>query len=105
MHSIREIEDKLLELHLESVIQKAYEQGVSDGVKKFSRPELLTNSDLADMFQIANSTVMKMTSDPTFPRSKAVKARYPRDLVYKWIEQNSNWIEQNTNYFNREAIG
>ncbi|MCM3324273.1 helix-turn-helix transcriptional regulator [Cytobacillus kochii] len=103
-HTLREIEDKLLNLHLETFFRKAYEQGVADGRKQFSRPELLTLSDLQEMFQIKYPTVLKMTANPEFPRSTQIKARFPRDQVYKWIEENSNWVKENTNYYSKEAM-
>ncbi|MEX3715419.1 hypothetical protein ABFV99_23895 [Cytobacillus horneckiae] len=102
-YSLREIEEKMLDLRLEAWCRKAYEQGVEDG-RKQSYKELLKISDLEEMFQIANSTVNKIIARPDFPRSTQLQARFPRRQVLKWVEQNSTWVEQNTNYYSKEAM-
>lgn len=92
--TIKELEEKLLNLKLHDFIQRAYEKGVEDGIKRFSYPQVLTNVHLAEILQIAPSTVIKVTADPTFPRLSKIKARYPRDQVFQWIESNSTKLKR-----------
>lgn len=99
-----ELEANLFKARMEELFQKAYEKGVEDGMKRFSYPPILKNSHLAEILQIAMPTVIKVTSNPSFPRLKAIKGRYPRDAVFAWINENSTWVEENTGYFKKSAI-
>ncbi|MCM3598663.1 hypothetical protein M4D55_23170 [Metabacillus idriensis] len=92
--TIKEIEEKILGLHLQAIVQKAYEKGVEDGMKRFTYPPVLRNSHLAEILQIAMPTVIKVTSNPSFPRLQTIKGRYPRDLVFEWIESNSTYLRK-----------
>jgi hypothetical protein len=94
-----EMANDLVINHIKMLCQQAYEQGVSDAQKRFSLPHTLTKEHLQEIFQIKLPTVNKLVANPTFPRLKDIQARYPRDQVFKWIENNTNWVEQNTNYF------
>ncbi|MBO1000540.1 hypothetical protein IOC57_22705 [Bacillus sp. SD075] len=87
------IETEFLKERLEKLIQSAYEKGVEDGMKSFSYPPVLRNSHLAEILQIAPPTVIKVTSNPSFPRLQNIKGRYPRDLVFEWIETNSTYLK------------
>lgn len=89
-----QIEAEFLKGRLEKLIQSAYEQGVEDGMKRFSYPPVLKNSHLAEILQIAPPTVIKVTSNPSFPRLQNIKGRYPRDLVFEWIEANSTYLRK-----------
>jgi hypothetical protein len=89
-----ELEAKLFQSKMEELFQKAYEKGVEDGMKKFSYPPVLRNSHLSEILQIAPPTVIKVTSNPSFPRMQNIKGRYPRDLVFEWIEANSTYLKQ-----------
>jgi len=87
--TFEELEAKIFKLRMEELFEGAYKQGVQDGKEHFSYPPVLTNKDLAEIFQIADSTVTKLTADPSFPRLSKIKGRYPRDKVFEWINQNS----------------
>jgi hypothetical protein len=89
-----QIETEFLKGRLEKLIQSAYEKGVEDGMKKYSYPPTLRNSHIAEILQIAAPTVIKVTSNPSFPRLQAIKGRYPRDLVFEWIEANSTFLKK-----------
>lgn len=90
--------------HIKLLCQQAYEQGVEDGRTKYSYPEVLTKDHLVQIFQIEKSTVNKLVALPSFPKLKDVRARYPRDRVLEWIDDNTSWVKQNTNYFGKEAM-
>ncbi|MFC2947558.1 hypothetical protein [Virgibacillus sediminis] len=87
--SIDELKAKLLEENLKDLFVEAYEQGLRDGQEKYGYPDLLTKRDLVKIFQVKEPTVNKIVATPGFPKSKFVKARYPRDEVFKWIRENS----------------
>ena len=87
--TFEELEADFFKSRMEQLFKEAYKQGVQDGIKQFSYPLVLTNKDLAEIFQIADSTVTKLTADPSFPRLTKIKGRYPRDKVFKWINVNS----------------
>lgn len=89
-----EMEATLFKSRMEEMFQSAYEKGVEDGMKRFSYPPVLTNKHLAEIMQIAPPTVIKVTADPTFPRLQKIKARYPRDQVFEWIEANSTKLKR-----------
>ncbi|MFS8601192.1 helix-turn-helix domain-containing protein [Priestia megaterium] len=83
------LEAEVFNSQMEELFKEAYKKGVEDGKNHFSYPPVLTNKDLAEIFQIADSTVTKLTADPSFPRLSKIKGRYPRDKVFEWINQNS----------------
>ncbi|MEI2392234.1 hypothetical protein V8V55_20735 [Priestia megaterium] len=83
------LEAEVFNSQMEELFKEAYKKGVEDGKNYFSYPPVLTNKDLAEIFQIADSTVTKLTADPSFPRLSKIKGRYPRDKVFEWINQNS----------------
>lgn len=74
---------------LELLVQEAYEQGVIAGQQRFNYPPVLKRTHLAEILSIALPTVDKLTKNPSFPRLTAVIGRFPRDAVFKWIEDNS----------------
>ncbi|MCY8438576.1 MULTISPECIES: hypothetical protein [Bacillus] len=88
---------------VKSLCEKAYQQGVEDGAKKYTYPPILKNTHLQEIFQIKSAAVTRLTGIDSFPKLKTIQARYPRDLVFEWIKQNSTWVEENTNYFKKEA--
>ena len=89
-----ELEAQLLSSRLKQLFEQAYEQGVRDGMRRFSYPHVLTKKHLAEIFQVEMPTVTKIVAHPTFPKLKEVRARYPRDLVFKWIEEHSTFVEK-----------
>ncbi|MBU8908550.1 hypothetical protein [Desertibacillus haloalkaliphilus] len=94
-----ELESKLMEERLNAMFQKAYEQGVRDAIEKYSFPVLLTKQHLCEIFQVEMPTVSKLVAHPNFPKFEMIRARYPRDAVLDWINENTNWVKDNTNYF------
>ncbi|MEH7214802.1 hypothetical protein V7079_22855 [Priestia megaterium] len=83
------LEAEVFNSQMDELFKEAYKKGVEDGKNHFSYPPVLTNKNLVEIFQIADSTVTKLTADPSFPRLSKVKGRYPRDKVFEWINQNS----------------
>jgi predicted DNA-binding transcriptional regulator AlpA len=83
------LEAEVFNSQMEELFKEAYKKGVEDGKNHFSYPPVLTNKNLAEIFQIADSTVTKLTADPSFPRLTKIKGRYPRDKVFEWINRNS----------------
>ncbi|WP_406846051.1 hypothetical protein [Bacillus safensis] len=81
---------------MQKLFQAAYEKGVEDGMNKNSYPPLLTNQHLQEIFSASRSPVWKITSRPDFPKFNEISGRYPRDLVFRWIEQNSSCIQEIT---------
>lgn len=90
--TIESLEDQLFHLKLEKAIQKAYEKGIEDGRSKYYFPPVLKKIHLMEILQVEMPTVSKLVSNPTFPRLKDVKARYPRDSVFKWIAENTDYL-------------
>lgn len=81
--------------HIRELCNKAYEQGVEDGMKKYNLPYTLKKEHLAEIFQVEKPTLPKIINHPTFPRLDIVRARYPRDKVLEWINDNSNIVKSN----------
>ncbi|OAT74576.1 hypothetical protein [Parageobacillus thermoglucosidasius] len=80
--------------YVKDLVRQAYELGVEEGRKKYSYPPLLTRKDLAEIFQVQLPTISNITNIPSFPKFKHIRARYPRDQVFRWIEENSTYLEQ-----------
>ncbi|TYT94611.1 hypothetical protein FZW83_07695 [Listeria monocytogenes] len=74
-----------------AVADKAYKEGVADGRKSFMEyPELLTNKHLAEIFSCTTSYVSStIVKKEGFPKFKHLQSRYPRNLVFTWIEENT----------------
>jgi hypothetical protein len=87
------LQSEIMILEMKAAIQQAYEQGVEDGIKHFSYPPILTKKDLMKIMQIELPTVTKVVAHPSFPKFRPVKARYPRDQVFAWIEQNADFLK------------
>ncbi|OZU89020.1 hypothetical protein CIL03_08360 [Virgibacillus indicus] len=92
--TLDELKAKLLEENLKELFIEAYKQGVKDGQDKYYYPDLLTKKDLIKIFQVKEPTVNKIVAIPGFPKSQFVTARYPRDEVFKWINNNSISAEE-----------
>lgn len=91
--TLKELDQQYLMQKFELLIQQAYEKGVDDGQKRFTYPPVLKREHLKKILSIEYSTIDKLTRDPSFPRLTAISARYPRDAVFKWIEENTVTIE------------
>jgi DNA invertase Pin-like site-specific DNA recombinase len=87
-----EMEADLFKARMEQLFRQAYEKGVEDGMKKYSYPPTLKREHLVEILQIEMSTVTKVTAHPSFPRLNSIKARYPRDAVFAWIENNTKFL-------------
>jgi hypothetical protein len=94
MITFDELEATLFKSRMEDLFQQAYEKGVEDGMKKYSYPPILRNSHLSEILQIAMPTVIKVTSNPSFPRLSQIKGRYPRDAVFNWIDENTEFLRK-----------
>lgn len=82
-----------IDQYVRELVKQAYEAGIEDGKSSHSLPYMLTQNDLEEVFQASRSTIEKIVARSDFPKFKAMKGRYPRDLVFKWIRDNSNHIE------------
>lgn len=89
-----EMEANLFMGRMEKLFQQAYEKGVEDGMRKFSYPPILLNTHIAEILQIKMPTVNKITNHPSFPRLNNIRARYPRDQVFAWIEDNTTYLRE-----------
>ncbi|NPC91184.1 hypothetical protein HOO54_02675 [Bacillus sp. WMMC1349] len=101
--SLDNLADETIFEIVKSLCEKAYEKGIEDGAKRYSFPPILKNTHLQEIFQIKSAAVTRLTGIDSFPKLKTIQARYPRDLVFEWIKQNSTWVEENTNYFKKGA--
>jgi len=80
--------EKMIE-SFQQVIEKAYVQGIEEGKKNHTMPYHMTKQDVADFFQVSLASVENIIRMDGFPKSKIIRARYPRDLVIKWAHENS----------------
>lgn len=90
------LDEQYLIQKFEILIQQAFERGIEEGQKRFTYPPVLRREHLKEILSVAYPTVDKLTRDPSFPRLTAISARYPRDAVFKWIEENTVMIEKYT---------
>lgn len=92
--TLQTLEEQFMMDKFQILIIQAYEQGIEDGRTKFGYPPVLTNKHLMDIFQIELPTVNKIIKDPSFPKLKTIRARYPRDAVFMWIKNNTASIDK-----------
>ena len=96
---VDELKQNLLAETIKEMCQQAYEQGVEDARNKYAYPPTLKKQHLTEIFQVALPTVDNIIRMEGFPRSTITKARYPRDQVFEWINDNIEYVRYNTNYF------
>lgn len=85
--------DDMIE-YIQTLCRKAYEQGVREGRDKYDLPMMLTRKHIAEQLQVSLPTVDRITSLPGFPRSTLIKSRFPRDAVFKFMEENTERVRQ-----------
>lgn len=90
---LKELDEQYIIQKLELLFQRSYEEGVIAGQKRFNYPPVLKREHLAEILSIEIGTVSKITRIPSFPRLTEVIARYPRDAVFKWIEEHTATID------------
>lgn len=99
--TLDELKAKLLTENLKQMFQEAYEQGLEDARKIQSYPPMLKKKHLTEIFQVELPTVENIIRKEGFPKSTIVQARYPRDEVFEWINDNIEYVHYNTNYFRK----
>jgi len=91
---LQDLDEKYMIQKFELLIKQAYQKGVADGQTEFSYPPVLTKDHLAEILQVKKPTVDKIIKDFSFPRLKTIQARYPRDAVFAWIENNTSVLNK-----------
>lgn len=89
---IDDMAEKLTFEVFKDLLQRAYEQGVEDGRKRFSLPLLLKKEHIAQQMSIKINTVPKIVAMPGFPVSKLVQGRYPRDGFIQFVKDNQERV-------------
>lgn len=96
VEDIHSKEFQLFEDKLALVIQKAYERGVEEGKQlvsfENSLPMNLEKKHIAKIFNVKMPTVEKIIRMDGFPKCHAIAARYPKDKVLEWKEQNAMYM-------------
>lgn len=93
--TLESLEAKLLEENLKKMFRQAYEQGLADAQKKESLPYHLTKKHLAELCQVSLATVENIIRMDGFPKSTVAQARYPRDAVLQWMNENIEVVNYN----------
>ncbi len=74
------------------IIREEMEQVMKNiSINKY--PHMLKQEHLCEIFQCERNAIYKLTKIDTFPKFEHIHSRYPRDLVFKWIEENTNKIQ------------
>lgn len=96
--TIDELKEALLNAELADLFQKAYKQGVEDcreAMKSELRlPSNLRKEHVARIFQCELPTVEKIIRMDGFPKCHALAARYPRDKVLEWRDNNVMYMNE-----------
>lgn len=72
------------------VIREEFERSNKALEIKEQYEPVLVREDLRKIFQASDSVITKLINIPSFPKFPHIKGHYPRDLVFKWIEDESN---------------
>ncbi|MCS1393492.1 hypothetical protein NXZ77_18125 [Lysinibacillus boronitolerans] len=75
------------------IIREEIEQIIKNISTKNKYPHMLKQEHLCEIFQCERGAIYKLTKIDSFPRFEHIHGRYPRDLVFEWIEQNTNHIQ------------
>ncbi len=87
---------KRMESKLQDMCQKAYEQGVEDGRKKHSVPELMTRKQFMEFANIGEAKCAELFRRRDFPVIREFgHPRVPTNLLFAWIAENTDWIRFN----------
>lgn len=80
--------------YVREMVREAYKEGLFDARRERELPYMLTQDDLEGIFQVGRSAVEKIVRIESFPKFDHLKARYPRDQVLEWINQNTTVIQK-----------
>jgi hypothetical protein len=63
---------------------------------------MLKRQDLADIFDVSQTTITNLLSRDDFPVFREVGVRIPKHLLKKWIEDHTEWIDENAPSFHQK---
>jgi hypothetical protein len=63
---------------------------------------MLKRQDLADIFDVSQTTITNLLSRDDFPVFREAGVRIPKHLLKKWIEDHTDWIDENAPDFKRK---
>lgn len=87
---------KHMELKLEDMFRKAYEQGVEDARKKYDLPQLMTRKQFMEFANIGEAKCAELFNRHDFPLTREFgHPRVPTPLLFDWIAENTDWVRFN----------
>lgn len=85
-----------LESKLDAMFQRAYDQGVADARKKYEVKPLMTRRQFMEFANISEAKCAQLFNRQDFPVNREFgHPRVPRELLFEWIERNTDWVEAN----------
>jgi hypothetical protein len=97
--TIEELEMEIFILEAKEAIQRAYEQGVEDGKKRFSLPIYLTRAQLKELLHIGETKATELMRQPGFPVSRKAGVLIRSEHLLQWMDNHAQWVKENTGYF------
>ncbi|MFJ8064866.1 DNA-binding protein [Psychrobacillus sp. NPDC096426] len=83
---------------LRQVIRDEVREAVIDTQKVSELPPLLTRKELMELLHIGPTKTSELLARSDFPVFREAGLLIPTNLLFKWIEKNTQWVEENTKY-------
>lgn len=83
---------------LRQIIREEVREAVIDSNKAKELPPLLTRKELMELLHIGQTKTTELLGRADFPVFREAGLLIPTDLLFKWIEKNTQWVEENTKY-------
>lgn len=83
---------------LRQIIREEVREAVISSNKGKDLPPLLTRKELMELLHIGPTKTSELMGRADFPVFREAGLLIPTDLLFKWIEKNTQWVEENTKY-------
>lgn len=83
---------------LRQIIREEIREAVIDTQKARELPPLLTRKELMELLHIGQTKASELMGRADFPVFREAGLLIPTDLLFKWIEKNTQWVEDNSSY-------
>jgi len=83
---------------LRQIIREEVREAVTESHKVRELPPFLTRTEFMEILHIGSTKAAELLGRPDFPVFREAGLLIPTDLLFKWIEKNTQWVEDNSNY-------
>lgn len=83
---------------LRQIIREEVREAVIESNQVRQLPPFLTRKELMELLHISSTKTSELLGRADFPVFREAGLLIPTDLLFKWIEKNTQWIEDNSKF-------